>query len=106
MVKIRLTRIGRTHGAFFRIVVADERRARDGRVIEYIGRYQPVAKENQVLIEQERALYWLSQGAQPTDTVRAIFRNAGLLQKHHESKVAARKALEASRPPKEKKAGK
>ena len=92
MVKIRLTRVGRTHGAFFRIIVADERRARDGKFIEIIGRYQPVQKENQIELQEERALYWLNNGAQPTETVRALLRQKGIMQKYHEGKVAARKA--------------
>jgi small subunit ribosomal protein S16 len=92
MVKIRLTRVGRTHAAFFRVIVADERRARDGKFIEIIGRYQPVAKENQVEIDAERALYWLQNGAQPTETVRALLRKQGVLKTFHEAKVAARKA--------------
>jgi small subunit ribosomal protein S16 len=96
MVKIRLTRIGRAHDAFFRLVIADSRRARDGKCIEYVGRYQPTMKDNQVQIDEERALYWLHNGAQPTETVRALLRDAGILQKHHDQKLAARKAREAA----------
>ena len=96
MVKIRLTRVGRTHAPFYRIIVADSRRARDGKFIEIIGRYQPVMKDNQLEIKAERALYWLENGAQPTETVRALLRQQGLLKTHHEKKVAARKALDAA----------
>jgi small subunit ribosomal protein S16 len=95
MVKIRLTRIGRTHTAFFRMVVADSRRARDGKFIEIIGRYQPTQKDNQIELVADRALYWLHNGAQPTETARALLRKAGILKTYHEQKVEARKALDA-----------
>ena len=97
MVKIRLTRVGRTHAAFYRLIVADSRRARDGKFIEIIGKYQPVVKGTQVTVDEERALYWLNNGAQPTETVRALLRKQGILEKYHNGKVAARKELEASR---------
>jgi small subunit ribosomal protein S16 len=97
MVKIRLTRIGRTHNAFFRMVVADSRRARDGKFIEIIGRYQPTSKDNQIELKEDRALYWLHNGAQPTETARALLRKAGILKKHHEEKVEARKKLDAAK---------
>ena len=92
MVKIRLTRTGRTHGAFYRIVVADERRARDGRNIEIIGRYQPTQKENQVEVKEDRVMYWLHNGAQPTETVRALLSNLGYMKRHNDEKLATRKA--------------
>lgn len=96
MVKIRLTRVGRTHDAFYRIVVADSRRARDGKFIEIIGRYQPTTKkEKQVDLEGERALYWLQNGAQPSETVRSILRKEGVLKQFHEAKVQARKERKA-----------
>lgn len=91
MVKIRLTRIGKTHDAFYRIVVADSRRQRDGRIIESIGRYQPTMKDSQVEVKQDRALYWLHNGAQPTETVRGLLRKQGVLKQFHEEKVAAKK---------------
>jgi len=97
MVKIRLTRIGRTHDAFFRIIVADSRRARDGKFIEIIGRYQPTMKDNQIMVEEERALYWLHNGAQPSETVRSILRKQGIMKKYHETKAAAKKELQASK---------
>ncbi|CAN5352282.1 hypothetical protein BH09SUM1_BH09SUM1_19670 [soil metagenome] len=97
MVKIRLTRVGRTHSAFFRIIVADERRARDGKNIEIIGRYQPTQKDKQVEVQADRALYWLANGAQPTETVRAILRKEGLMKQHHETKTAARLAHKAAK---------
>ncbi len=97
MVKIRLTRIGRTHDAFFRIIVADSRRARDGKFIEIIGRYQPTMKDNQIMVEEERAFYWLHNGAQPSETVRSILRKQGIMKKYHETKAAAKKELQASK---------
>jgi len=95
MVKIRLTRVGRKKAPYYRVVIADSRRARDGKFIEIIGRYQPLNKDaaQQIVCDEERALYWLSQGAQPTETVRALLRKQGVMKKHHESKVAAKKAL-------------
>lgn len=97
MVKIRLTRIGRTHDAFYRIVIADSRRARDGKFIEIIGRYQPTMKQNQVELKGDRALYWMHQGAQPTETVRSILRKEGVLKQYHEEKVAAKKEAKAAK---------
>lgn len=98
MVKIRLTRVGRRNAPYYRLVVADERRSRDGRFIEIIGRYQPLNKavEEQISCKDERALYWLHRGAQPTDTVRALLRKRGVLKRFHEEKVAARKARQAA----------
>ncbi len=95
MVKIRLTRIGRRNAPFYRVIVADQRRARDGRFIEILGQYQPLTGETKVTINKERALYWLDKGAQPSETVRSIFRGLGIMKEHHEAKVAAKKALKA-----------
>lgn len=92
MVKIRLTRVGRRKAPYYRVVVADSRRARDGKFIEIIGRYQPLNKDaaEQITLQEERALHWLRNGAQPTDTVRSLLRRKGILKKHHEEKVAAK----------------
>ncbi|MDX2177486.1 MAG: 30S ribosomal protein S16 [Candidatus Sumerlaeia bacterium] len=92
MVKIRLTRIGRTNSPFYRVVVADERRARDGRFIEILGRYQPIYAETKLEVNRERALYWLHNGAQPSETVRSLFRKLGIMKEYHEAKMAAKKA--------------
>ncbi|AMA72641.1 MULTISPECIES: 30S ribosomal protein S16 [Aneurinibacillus] len=83
-VKIRLKRMGQKKAPFYRVVVADSRAPRDGRFIEEIGTYNPVAQPAQVNIDEEKALKWLTTGAQPTDTVRSLFRKQGLLQKFHE----------------------
>ncbi len=77
MVKIRLKRVGAKKMPFYRIVVADSRTARNGKVIEEIGVYDPSAENNDKLrVDLERAKYWISQGAQPTDTVRALIKKA------------------------------
>ncbi len=83
-IKIRLTRTGRKKAAYFRLVVADSRYPRDGRVIEYLGRYQPLQPNDNLKIKEERALYWLDKGAIPTDTARSLLRRTGLLRQFHE----------------------
>jgi len=79
MVKIRLRRIGAKKAPFYRIVVADSRFARDGRFIEEIGYYDPTKEPSVVKIDAEKAKQWLSNGAQPTDTVREILKKAAVL---------------------------
>jgi len=98
MVRIRLTRMGRKKAPYYRLVVQDSRRARDGRFIEIIGRYQPVNpnEEKQLEIEEEKALKWLHNGAQPTETVRSLLRKKGILKKFQEEKVAKKKAAKES----------
>lgn len=78
MVRIRLQRMGRRNRPFFRIVVADARAPRDGAFIEIIGHYDPLPDPATIVVNKERALFWLSRGAQPTDTVRDLFRKAGI----------------------------
>ena len=77
-VKIRLRRMGAKKAPFYRIVVADSRSPRDGRFIEEIGYYDPLKNPAVVNIDSDKAKKWLSNGAQPTDTVRALFKRAGL----------------------------
>jgi len=79
MVKIRLKRMGMRKKPFYRIVVADERNARDGRFIEEIGYYNPVTEPMTLKVDEERAKYWLGVGAQPTDTTRSLLKKSGLL---------------------------
>ena len=79
-VKIRLKRIGKTHSPHYRIVVADSRTHRDGRVIEEIGRYVPTTEPSIIEVDSERAQYWLSVGAQPTEQVTVILKLTGDLQ--------------------------
>ncbi|MCH5180366.1 MAG: 30S ribosomal protein S16 [Erysipelotrichales bacterium] len=80
-VKIRLTRTGRHKDPSYRIVAADSRFPRDGRYIELLGTFDPLAKENQAKIDEEKALKWLKEGAQLSDTVRALFSKAGIIAK-------------------------
>lgn len=82
-VKIRLTRMGRHRGPFYRVVVADSRFARDGRYIEQLGFYNPSPVEGVegLKINEESALNWLVKGAQPSDSVKTLFTKYGLMQK-------------------------
>ena len=79
-VKIRLKRIGAKKAPFYRVVVADSRYPRDGRFIEEIGTYNPLTDPAEVKIDSESALKWIANGAQPTDTVRALLKKTGILQ--------------------------
>ena len=81
--KIRLQRHGRKAYAFYKIVVADSRAPRDGKFIEKIGTYNPNTNPATVDLDFERALYWLTTGAQPTDTARSILSHEGVLLKKH-----------------------
>ena len=85
-VKIRLKRMGSKRNPFYRIVVADSRSPRDGRLIEQIGTYSPASEPVVVKIDEEKALKWMSNGAQPSDTVRNLFSNEGIMQKFHDAK--------------------
>ena len=78
-VKIRLRRMGAKKAPFYRIVVADSRYPRDGRFIEEIGTYNPVASPSEVKVDAEKAKQWIANGAQPTDTVKAILKKEGVL---------------------------
>ncbi len=74
MVKIRLRRMGAKKAPYYRVVVADSRSPRDGRFIEELGIYDPMAEGNKLNLDVERVKYWVSQGAQPTDTVRGLLK--------------------------------
>ena len=74
MVKIRLRRMGAKKAPYYRIVVADSRAPRDGRFIEEIGTYNPSAESDKLKVDTERVQYWISKGAQPTDTVRGLLK--------------------------------
>ncbi len=76
MVKIRLRRMGAKKAPFYRVVVADSHFPRDGRFIEEIGTYDPLADPAVIKIDLERAKYWIANGAQPTDTVRGLLKKA------------------------------
>lgn len=77
MVKIRLKRVGKRKQPSYRVVVADARSPRDGRIIESIGHYQPRADPSVVVIDSDRAVHWLSRGAQPSEQVRKLLRISG-----------------------------
>ena len=81
MVKIRLRRMGAKKSPFYRIVIADSRYPRDGRFIEEIGTYNPLANPAEIKVDKERALEWIKTGAQPTDTVKALLKKADVIQK-------------------------
>ncbi len=85
-VKIRLKRMGAKRNAFYRFVVADSRRAPDGRFIDELGYYNPTRDPAEVKIEEEKALDWLAKGARPSDTVRTLFRKAGIMEKFQQQK--------------------
>ncbi|WP_170007036.1 30S ribosomal protein S16 [Bacillus fonticola] len=87
-VKIRLKRMGSKRNPFYRVVVADSRSPRDGRIIEQVGTYNPVAKPAEVKIDEELALKWLQDGAKPSDTVRNLFSTQGIMEKFHNAKQA------------------
>ena len=78
-VKIRLRRMGKKKAPFYRVVVADSRYPRDGRFIEEIGTYNPLVEEDQVKIDADAAKKWIGNGAQPTDTVRALLKKQGII---------------------------
>ncbi len=79
MVKIRLRRMGAKKAPYYRIVVADSRYPRDGRFIEELGTYEPLAEPSAIKVNAERAKYWIGCGAQPTDTVKTLLKKAEVL---------------------------
>lgn len=92
-VKLRLQRKGRTKAPFYHIVVADARAPRDGRFIEKIGTYNPLTIPATIELDRDRAYEWLKNGAQPTDTVRAILRFKGVLLRKHLDRGVKKGAL-------------
>ncbi len=85
-VKLRLKRMGAKKAPFYRIVAADSRFPRDGRSIETIGSYNPTTNPATIILDQELALKWLRNGAQPSDTVRNILSSQGVMKAFHEEK--------------------
>ncbi len=85
-VKIRLKRMGSKKKPYYRVVVADSRSPRDGRFIDSIGTYDPTKNPAIITMDEEKALAWLSQGAQPSDTVRSLLSNKGIMEKFHNKK--------------------
>ncbi|AGJ90688.1 30S ribosomal protein S16 [Mycoplasma putrefaciens Mput9231] len=98
MVKLRLKRIGKKQAPFYRIVAADSRVNRNGKYIELVGTFNPL--NNEVKIDKDLTLKWLQNGAQPTDTVRTLLSQQGILKALHESKQANSKP-KAQKPVKE-----
>ena len=114
-VKIRMRRMGNRNNPFYRLVVADSRARRDGPAVEVLGFYNPVREPAEFSVKEERALYWLQQGAKMSDTVKSLFKRQGVLEKftgiHYTSlktegelvsKKAKRKARKAAAAPEEK----
>ncbi len=81
MLRIRLKRVGKKGQASYRIVVSDARTARDGKAVDYLGHYNPRTDPPTIVLNEERALKWLRQGAQPSDPVERMLRSAGTLEK-------------------------
>lgn len=79
MVKIRLRRMGAKKAPYYRIIVADSRSPRDGRCIEEIGTYDPLTEPATITVDAEKAQQWIKNGAQPTDTVRALLKKTGAI---------------------------
>lgn len=90
--RIRLRRLGAKKAPFYRVVVADSRSPRDGRFIEELGYYDPRTNPATIKIDEEKALKWLANGAQPSDTVRSLFNKAGIMEKF--AQVKSSKAAE------------
>ena len=86
MVKLRLKRMGKKRNPIYRIVVADARSPRDGRIVEKIGTYDPMTKPSTIVLNKEKLEQWIKNGAQPTDTVRSILSHEGVLKEMHEAK--------------------
>jgi small subunit ribosomal protein S16 len=85
-VKIRLNRMGAKKNPFYRVVVADSRSPRDGRFIEILGHYDSTKEPAIIKIDEVKALEWMNKGAQPTDTVKSLFRKEGIMAKFDEAK--------------------
>lgn len=95
-LSIRLTRMGRRKSPFYRVVVAEASMPRDGRFVEIIGHYHPLKAETVLEIKEDRALYWLLIGAQPSDTVRSLLRKKGIMQKWHEERLERKRARKSA----------
>ena len=85
-VKIRMKRMGSKRNPFYRLVVADSRAPRDGRIIEQVGTYNPVSKPAEVKINEELVMKWLKDGAKPSDTVKNLLSKEGIIKKFHDEK--------------------
>ena len=92
-VKLRLKRMGSKQKPFYRIVAADSRSPRDGRFIETVGTYNPIKKDAEITIDEEKVINWLNKGAQPTDTVKSILSSKGIMKKYATSKKKVTKKV-------------
>ncbi len=88
-VKIRLKRTGKKKAPSYRVVVADARSPRDGRIIESIGWYNPRVEPSAITINEDKALGWLKNGAQPTESVTSLLRRTGILERFEQSRSAS-----------------
>jgi len=93
-VKIRLKRVGKKKAPSYRVVVADSRSPRDGRIIENLGWYNPRVEPSAIQIDAEKALSWLKEGAQPTESVTSLLKRSGILDRFEQSKAAAKTQTE------------
>ena len=93
-VKIRLKRVGKKKQPSYRVVIADARSPRDGRIIENIGWYNPLVEPSAIHIDAEKALSWLKNGAQPTDSVVSLLERAGIMEQFEQMKAAAKTKAE------------
>lgn len=102
MVRLRLRRMGAKKAPFYRVVAADATSPRDGRFIEILGHYNPTKDPQIIELKEDRVKYWLGAGAQPSDTVRSLFRQKGLLRKTQEQdEQPADESAEADAPSEE-----
>lgn len=90
MVRIRLLRTGKRKQPAYRVVVSDQRSPRDGRFVEILGHYNPLTNPSQIEIDEGRAMHWLSQGAQPSDSAMALLKRTGIWQKFKTTRSAHR----------------
>ncbi len=88
-VRIRLSRHGRKKAPFYRLVVADSRSPRDGRFIEQLGTYDPMKDPGEIIVDEEKALKWLQQGALPSDTARGLLKKTAVWEKFVAAKTKA-----------------
>ena len=89
-VKLRLKRMGAKKRPCYRIVAADSRSPRDGSFIEVVGTYNPISEPAEIKVNEELAIKWLKNGAQPTDTVRNLLSKQGIMKKYHEQKMVSK----------------
>ena len=94
-VKIRLKRVGKKKAPSYRVVVADSRFPRDGRIIENIGWYNPLVEPSAIHIDEEKAFKWLSVGAQPTDSVTSLLKRTGAMERYEQGKSSPAAVTEA-----------